>query len=56
MTYEEKKAIKMAIVMCDENVINGFYYTDLLKAMDEVPIEGMSPLANLCTYKKEDAT
>lgn len=54
MTYEEKKAIKKAIILCDYDVFNGFDYTDLLKVLDEVPIEGMSQLANLCTDKKED--
>lgn len=53
MTLKEKKAIQKAIVMCDENVIDGFYYWDLLRVLEKVPTEDMSPLANLCPYKKE---
>lgn len=53
MTYEEKQAIRKAIFMCDMNVIDGFYYTDLLKALDGVPTEDLPPWANIAPYTRE---
>lgn len=53
MTYEEKQAIRKAIFMCDMNVIDGFYYTALLKALDEVPTEGLPKVANIAPYTRE---
>lgn len=53
MTYEEKKAIRKAIVMCDENVIDGFYYTDLLRVLDEVPTENLPPWADIAPNTRE---
>lgn len=53
MTYEEKKAIQKAIIMCDMSVIDGFYYTDLIKALDGVPTENLPPWANIAPYTRE---
>lgn len=53
MTYEEKQAIRKAIFMCDMNVIDGFYYTDLLKVLDKMPTENLPPWANIAPYTRE---